>query len=91
MSAHVYSGFGSLKNKQKYICKSEITRSALDKMGIPASITVEQVKTDFDQLEGVYISRGSPYDPNKRRATKYVLKFALYSYVIKGRKLKVKY
>lgn len=84
MSAQVYNGFGSIENKNKYICKSEITRANMRKMGFSEKTSVEEVKSAFDELDGIYVRRGNQY---KNRVTKYVKKFELYLYVVKGRRL----
>lgn len=80
----VYDGFGGEEIKNKYICKSEITRDALRKMNIPEFVTVQFAKEVFDSLKGINVFRGVYGNREKRHITKYVLKFELYRGVIKG-------
>lgn len=85
--AKIYSGFASPKQKGNYLCKSEITRSNLRKMGIPDFIEIKEVNEAFEELEKepfvYYIRRGNLKVRGRNRVTKYVNKHALYKKVIK--------
>ena len=84
---HVYDGFGSLKNKNRFICVSEITRPNVRKMGIPDCISLDEVKKSFYQLRYILVRTGNYKNKHQTRATRYVNKFELYHYVINGRRV----
>lgn len=86
---HVYDGFGSLQNKNRFICKSEINRKTAREMCLPDFISIEYIKKAFDELPNkVYVRRGNLSNKNQTRVTAYVNKFELYNYIIKGRYIK---
>lgn len=73
-----------LKNPD-YITKSKITRGELNKMGIPKSVSVKQVKEDFDKVPIYKIELvGNPYNEFQQKHVKFVPKQALYREIIYG-------
>lgn len=75
---------------KNYISKSKISRTELDKMHIPKHISVQEVKTNFDMIDGEHQKVGNPYNYQQQRYTKYVYKKELYDLTIKGRTLQHK-
>lgn len=77
------AGFSNLKYKSKYICRSEITRANMCKMGIPDFIPLDTIKQAFDEIDGDLYLTGNLNIAGRNRHTKYVLKYELYQKVIK--------
>lgn len=81
-----FNGFASAKARAKYVCKSEITRSLLERMHVEDCISVDEAKKIFEDIKNDYIvvPTGSKFDKNKSRHTKFVSKVVLYDAIIKG-------
>ncbi len=77
------TGFPNAKYKDRYICRSEITRPNMRKMGIPDFIPLETIRQAFDEIEGCMYLTGNLNIAGKNRHTKYVCKLELYKKVIK--------
>lgn len=74
--------------RKDYICKSDITRYSLDKMGM-SSIAVDYAKQVFDELpfDNKFVTTfltGNPKDVKRQRHTKFIHKKYFYKAVIKG-------
>ena len=81
----VYSCFGSKKFEDSVICKSQITRKNMRKIGIPDFIPIEDIRKDFDKVKRDWYIRRGNFLTGQTRITRYVKKFDLYQAVIKGR------
>ena len=81
-----YNGFADRKAREKYVCRSEITRNLLTKMNISEKVSIAEAKQAFDEIKNdfVVVSTGSSSDRMKRRHTKFVSKYVLYDQIIKG-------
>lgn len=82
-----YFGFKTIEEKNKWICKSEINRSNMRKMGIPDNISLDDIKCVFETIHEpnyvVWMLVGNQLNKNQRKHVKYVLKSALYHRLIK--------
>lgn len=90
MSEHVYDGFGSVTNRKRFVCRSEITKALLLEIGVPAYVTVQEAKAAFDYAVRMnsYIKAwtGSSKNFKQRRRTKFVTKKILLMSIAKCQK-----
>ena len=78
---HVYDGFGSVQNKRRFVCKSEINRKLLEELWLDNIVTVSEVKEVFESIRDrekyVIVKTGSSKNPARQKHTKYVKKSVL--------------
>lgn len=83
-----YNGFASQEAKNKYICKSQITRTLLNELNLPNYLNIEYAKSVFEDCiykdNVVWVYTGSKRDKNKRRLTPFVKKSDYYHEFVKG-------
>ena len=80
----MYSVKNKYQNNQNYVSKSAITKSWLIKNNFPKSVSIKEVKENFNNAKPFWGKVGLSFDNSKQKHIKYVQTKELYNLVVKG-------